>query len=144
MIRRPPRSTLFPYTTLFRSLVERHHDDAVPSLVRLFEESPSPLGRVHALWTLDGLGKLDQTLVARALDDSVGGVRENAIRMAEPYLAKAPELARKLTKMASDPDPKVRFQLLCTLGFLDSPEATAAENKLLADGVEDPWMQVAA
>src|SRR3712207_8618641 len=30
MIRRPPRSTLFPYTTLFRSRVERHahHDQA--------------------------------------------------------------------------------------------------------------------
>src|SRR5438552_12473575 len=27
MIRRPPRSTLFPYTTLFRSLIAgRHHD----------------------------------------------------------------------------------------------------------------------
>src|ERR1051325_1844358 len=26
MIRRPPRSTLFPYTTLFRSLVEARHD----------------------------------------------------------------------------------------------------------------------
>src|SRR2546425_2250866 len=25
MIRRPPRSTLFPYTTLFRSLLRRHH-----------------------------------------------------------------------------------------------------------------------
>src|SRR5688572_31374109 len=25
MIRRPPRSTLFPYTTLFRSHVETHH-----------------------------------------------------------------------------------------------------------------------
>src|SRR3712207_6956810 len=25
MIRRPPRSTLFPYTTLFRSLVEAQH-----------------------------------------------------------------------------------------------------------------------
>src|SRR3712207_7823946 len=25
MIRRPPRSTLFPYTTLFRSLEARHH-----------------------------------------------------------------------------------------------------------------------
>src|SRR5437868_12874142 len=25
MIRRPPRSTLFPYTTLFRSAVELHH-----------------------------------------------------------------------------------------------------------------------
>src|SRR3712207_7794320 len=33
MIRRPPRSTLFPYTTLFRSVVERAlgvHPDAVP------------------------------------------------------------------------------------------------------------------
>src|SRR2546422_10904786 len=26
MIRRPPRSTLFPYTTLFRSLVSRNHE----------------------------------------------------------------------------------------------------------------------
>src|SRR2546429_987156 len=26
MIRRPPRSTLFPYTTLFRSWLERHTD----------------------------------------------------------------------------------------------------------------------
>src|SRR3712207_8754646 len=26
MIRRPPRSTLFPYTTLFRSLAARDHD----------------------------------------------------------------------------------------------------------------------
>src|SRR2546430_11391192 len=26
MIRRPPRSTLFPYTTLFRSSLPRHHD----------------------------------------------------------------------------------------------------------------------
>src|SRR3989449_7498010 len=25
MIRRPPRSTLFPYTTLFRSIVQRDH-----------------------------------------------------------------------------------------------------------------------
>src|SRR5256885_11748285 len=28
MIRRPPRSTLFPYTTLFRSLARLHHQHA--------------------------------------------------------------------------------------------------------------------
>jgi len=115
--------------TAQRLLVERHRTDAVPLLVRLFQESTSPLGRVHALWTLD---------------DPVAGVRENAIRLAEPYLAKSPVLARKLTQMAGDPDAKVRFQLLCTLGLIDSPDAAAAQNKLLADGVEDPWMQVAA
>src|SRR5258708_34776953 len=29
MIRRPPRSTLFPYTTLFRSVFVREHQDEV-------------------------------------------------------------------------------------------------------------------
>src|SRR5260370_25665425 len=32
MIRRPPRSTLFPYTTLFRSLVARQHELAIDVL----------------------------------------------------------------------------------------------------------------
>src|SRR5260370_25212716 len=32
MIRRPPRSTLFPYTTLFRSLVVQHIDHARSAL----------------------------------------------------------------------------------------------------------------
>src|SRR5258707_2525065 len=31
MIRRPPRSTLFPYTTLFRSLLQRHFAATPPS-----------------------------------------------------------------------------------------------------------------
>src|SRR2546422_5162829 len=30
MIRRPPRSTLFPYTTLFRSILGTFDDDTVP------------------------------------------------------------------------------------------------------------------
>src|SRR5258708_9881562 len=35
MIRRPPRSTLFPYTTLFRSLVFTH--DATSRVIRMDE-----------------------------------------------------------------------------------------------------------
>src|SRR2546430_13212946 len=38
MIRRPPRSTLFPYTTLFRSVLEQ---------VELCDHAPEPL----SLWT---------------------------------------------------------------------------------------------
>src|SRR3989441_4727145 len=46
MIRRPPRSTLFPYTTLFRSIRGNHHDawvngaqDPISGLVALLEEA---------------------------------------------------------------------------------------------------------
>src|SRR3712207_8848258 len=35
MIRRPPRSTLFPYTTLFRSLVQEPGDDVLVDLARI-------------------------------------------------------------------------------------------------------------
>src|SRR2546422_6822146 len=35
MIRRPPRSTLFPYTTLFRSHLARGADDEGRSLLRV-------------------------------------------------------------------------------------------------------------
>src|SRR2546428_5049354 len=37
MIRRPPRSTLFPYTTLFRSYLPRHRGVVLEPLVRSVE-----------------------------------------------------------------------------------------------------------
>src|SRR5256885_13991920 len=37
MIRRPPRSTLFPYTTLFRSIEMDDHDGAGPRRQAAFE-----------------------------------------------------------------------------------------------------------
>src|SRR2546426_6981151 len=41
MIRRPPRSTLFPYTTLFRSVVERNDvEDRRPEENREGERNP--------------------------------------------------------------------------------------------------------
>src|SRR3712207_7147051 len=43
MIRRPPRSTLFPYTTLFRSL---YGEELQPHLRRVFETNLAPRGRV--------------------------------------------------------------------------------------------------
>src|SRR2546426_3337197 len=36
MIRRPPRSTLFPYTTLFRSVIHIHHQDEIDGTGRKF------------------------------------------------------------------------------------------------------------
>src|SRR2546430_8154925 len=44
MIRRPPRSTLFPYTTLFRSRRERHDRADVQVAVRPAVEAPADAG----------------------------------------------------------------------------------------------------
>src|SRR5258708_25884709 len=43
MIRRPPRSTLFPYTTLFRSMLDRDGDENYqPMLIPLEGGIPEP------------------------------------------------------------------------------------------------------
>src|SRR3712207_8693451 len=41
MIRRPPRSTLFPYTTLFRSKTKGDEEKVATALRRLTEEDPT-------------------------------------------------------------------------------------------------------
>src|SRR2546422_4082497 len=65
MIRRPPRSTLFPYTTLFRSqwrlLAEGAPDDATADyLHRYFEPTARAIDGLEK--ALAGLGLLDDAL----------------------------------------------------------------------------------
>src|SRR3712207_8610906 len=52
MIRRPPRSTLFPYTTLFRSRRERGKMEAAQFLRDLIEAVPY---RIHTVLTDNGI-----------------------------------------------------------------------------------------
>src|SRR3712207_8896392 len=66
MIRRPPRSTLFPYTTLFRSVAQlaRERGDAP---VDLGAVAAQPHLRVHREGEVDGRGPLGELLhVARS------------------------------------------------------------------------------
>src|SRR3712207_4265909 len=53
MIRRPPRSTLFPYTTLFRSDFRRDKD-GVPAKVAHVEYDPNRNARIALLHYRDG------------------------------------------------------------------------------------------
>ena len=130
--------------TAQRLLVDRGSADAAALLTRLFETSQSPVARLHALWTLDGLNRLEAHHIERALADPEAGVRENAILLAEPRLRNERAIVEKLLKMEADPDGRVQFQLLLTLGGLDSPDSLAVQHRLLARNIDDPWMQIAA
>src|SRR2546425_13160954 len=64
MIRRPPRSTLFPYTTLFRSVLVDHDPLRLPEIVeRRVLELQAHLLRDH-LRRARQLGDVDQHLLA--------------------------------------------------------------------------------
>src|SRR3712207_7484151 len=56
MIRRPPRSTLFPYTTLFRSADVAHAEtDAVASAASTTNRVASPWSDIPTTWEAPGI-----------------------------------------------------------------------------------------
>src|SRR2546430_16065077 len=52
MIRRPPRSTLFPYTTLFRSALGQIEDGGAVDALSAALKDPEPQTRELAAWAL--------------------------------------------------------------------------------------------
>ena len=130
--------------TAQRLLVDRKSLTVVPALEAMLKKKGTPVGRLHALWTLEGLGQLRAEHIKNALLDEEAGVRVNAIKLAELHLEEVPELGSTLMQLKDDGDAKVRFQLLCTLGFIDTPEAATARNELLFRDIDDEFVQVAA
>src|SRR3712207_9489781 len=79
MIRRPPRSTLFPYTTLFRS---RPHGVAAPKLDRVHVQGAGKL--VHR--GFDGVDRLGEPVAA----DRAGRREVRVDRVPVDLLVRAP------------------------------------------------------
>ena len=124
-----------------RLLVERQDQSIVPALRELTGKAPSAEGRIHALWTLQGLGRLEADLVLQALDDESPLVRQHAIRLSEGVLSDS--IQRKLLKMTEGRDDRVLFQLACTLGMLPDEKSFQPLKKLLTRYLDDSWFQVA-
>jgi len=71
-----------------RLLVERNDKLAVPALRQLIENGQTPLGRFHALWTLEGMKQLEADLLLKALKDANALVSSTALRLLEPIAVK--------------------------------------------------------
>lgn len=127
-----------------RLLIDRKETGLVSDLTTMATTNSYDMARLHALWTLEGLQQLSQETIIRALHDSVAGIRENAIRLAESRLSSSPVLAQELLNMGAEKDPKARFQLLLTLGQLNSSKAYAVRSSILFNNIQDKWIQVAA
>jgi len=130
--------------TAQRLLMDRHDASSVPLLKQLVDSTTFAPAVVHALWAMNGLGATDVGYLQKALRHAVAGVRENAIKIAELHLEDRPSLENDLLLLQDDPDAKVRYQLLCTLGYRNSKPSAGARQKILHRDIEDGWVQVAA
>jgi len=129
-------------STAQRLLVERQDQRALPDLKAL-AVADNPLGRLHALWTLQGLSALPESLVARGLVDPHPGVRENALLLAESFVAGSTNLQEQILRLADDPDPRVRFQTALTLGQFEHAGTEAALQRILLKDYAERWSRLA-
>jgi mono/diheme cytochrome c family protein/glucose/arabinose dehydrogenase len=119
--------------TAQRLLIERRDPAAAPALRAVVTTSPAPLARLHALWTLEGLGALDVATVQRALVDADARVLSATVRVAENFFKPAApaELLNRLTALAQSSVATVRLQVALTLGELQTPAADATLRALV-------------
>jgi putative membrane-bound dehydrogenase-like protein len=129
--------------TAQRLLVERRAAGAIPPLRILAATGRSDVARIHALWTLDGLGALDAADMAQALEDPQAGVRENAVRLSEARLAASADLRTRVVRLAADPDDRVRFQVALALGETDDPQAIPALAAIARRDGDQSWTRAA-
>jgi putative membrane-bound dehydrogenase-like protein len=116
--------------TAQRLLWERQDKSVVPALSQLVRRSQTPLGRLHAFYTLRGLDSLTDEVLVDALADSEPRIRAHAVRLCEPRLRQSASLLTAAVRLADDPDPLVRFQLALSLGEAASEGAVGPLTRL--------------
>jgi putative membrane-bound dehydrogenase-like protein len=136
--------------TAQRLLLERADKSAERPLREMLNRSASALARLHAMWTLHGLGQLTSDDWNAALRDADAGVRENAVLVALARNARMPLPAEerrragdRLISLTNDPSPRVRFQVALALGNYDDPRVSAALASVAAQSPEDAWLRAA-
>jgi mono/diheme cytochrome c family protein len=109
-------------------LVLKQDRSVAPALQKLVRARQNPLARLHALWTLEGLGSLDAALAREMLKDSDPAMRIQAIRASETlYKAGDTSFAADWQEMAKgDKQTDVLIQAMLTLNYLKVPGTKAA------------------
>ncbi len=124
-----------------RLLVERKGSEATTELKRLVMENDGSIAAVHALWTLHGLGALEETPHQAALLAKDARLRRNAIRA----LGKD-EAAAALyfgSGVVTDPDLNTRLAAFVKLAeFPTTPEIQTLVQRLARDEAtqRDEWL----
>ncbi len=130
-------------STAHRLLFERQPVEGAAALRASVRRSTSSRGRLHALWSLEGLRQLDEGTHLAALEDPHPAVRQNAVRLSESRLAGSTALAARVASLAADEDPAVRFQVALAVSGAARADGPAILARILRRDPADEWIRAA-
>ncbi len=123
-----------------KEIIVRNDRSAIPALKKMalgektiHTEKNNVLGRIHALWTLEGLDAVDKDVLFKAIEDNDAQVRKAGIRMSEPYLVKNDsQVIQKLESIKDDKNPEVLGQLVLSLNYSNTGRARGIIHDILS------------
>lgn len=119
-----------------RLLIERNDPRVGPALVELVRQGREPLGRMHALWTLDGLHLTTPDLLFGALADNSPFVSNTALRLLEPIAKKDKTVRAKLGQFLTANWTNAPVERVLQIALSASVLESATSQQLLAGIVE--------
>jgi mono/diheme cytochrome c family protein/glucose/arabinose dehydrogenase len=110
-----------------RLLVERNEQNINTQLATAAKNGGSTPGRLHALWTMEGLKIITPDFLMPLLSDPDQQIRIHTLRLLEPFAKKDQKVRAALQEMVKDKwkdaPPAEILQLSLTAGILDSGPA---------------------
>ncbi|WP_158968784.1 discoidin domain-containing protein [Paraglaciecola sp. L3A3] len=102
-------------------LVLKSDLSVVPALKQLALDARYPQAQIHALWTLEGLGILDKSLLLKLIDSGSTDVRITALRISEQLIiSDNKDISQLWLKLASDKDIEVAQQVVLSAYYVMS------------------------
>lgn len=132
-----------------KELIVRNDQSVVPALKAIVTadassviKNPNALARIHALWTLEGLGAIDKPTLYKAFEDSDPQVRKAAVWIGEQFIkASDQEFIDKVSALQKDASADVLVQLALSLRSSKAPKAQETVKALLAANKNNELMQ---
>ena len=117
--------------TAHRLLIDSElNEEQVNSITHLLS-SKNEMSRLHSLWILHLKNKLKVDLLLNSLRDTLPGIRENALIMAENYFVKDEIIIEKCMTLCADTDQRVRMQAALTLSTISNVQFNRHQAELL-------------
>ncbi|MEO0413741.1 MAG: discoidin domain-containing protein [Verrucomicrobiota bacterium] len=120
--------------TAQKLMVLRADRSIAPALEKIARESQFDLARMHAIWTLEGIGALTPEFAREKMQDSHASVRRAAIRASETlHKAGQTDVTEDIAALAKDENPDVAIQSLLTAKHLKTANASILTMEAIAE-----------
>lgn len=127
-----------------RLIVQSHAVSVVPAVRKVITNNEDHRARINALWTLEGLNKLDLNIIKAGLEDIHPKVRVSAIELSALLAESDHEVVGQYLGKLVPLGYEIALQIALVAGEIKGVDALLALKQVLVTYADKPWIKQAA